>query len=71
MQYIIVAKEKDHEYLFHAVKETRKYEKKNRTIVKDGITHFFEFTNDVPLNKAHRHRQLNSRKAKHTEFSKF
>jgi hypothetical protein len=53
MQYIIVAKEKDHKYLFNAVKATRKYEKKHRTIVKDGITHYFEFTNDVPLNETH------------------
>lgn len=53
MKYIIVAKESDHAYLFDAVKTTRKHEKKNRTIVKDGITHYLEFTNDVPLNKAH------------------
>lgn len=52
MQYIIVAKETDHKYLFASVKMLA-HEKKNRTIVKDGITHYFEFMNDVPLNETH------------------
>lgn len=53
MQYIIVVKETDHKYLFDAVRATRKYEKNKRTIIKDGVKHYFEFTNDLPLNESY------------------
>ena len=56
MRYIIVAKETDHDYMFKWVKDC---ELTQHEEIEKGITHKFEFINEVPLNGTHHDLKVN------------